>query len=551
MSNVTLPPDFEANMDMRFPQLLGKLKKGDQIELFLQAPVAAKTRNASWDIKIDDKAWKKDSYEPQWHKRGEPRPQTKHGLVNLSKVAPNMRPLKNVTVFPSVDPYTPQARAMFRLLMQKESLIFKCNYKMAQLVVTEGTTTIHARYDEDLSTEKLDEFRNTPIYVPYFGAEKTPNEIKAYIDKMMRDLRLTDVFFECYLDKREQGRGVMGMFPEYRIDGKYVLPQVLRVFEPEFVKRPMLNFDTGELEAVQIVGVNSNGGYLDKDRMLYLVTVNNNKFFSTFYGKSDIEAVEDAGRALILINAKDYINAAEYTWHKPRIFKVTIPARDYTRIDEILNKFNYDLNNSAGKDISVTQAVENITGTLGDHGDIAGLALIENQKIEEIIGYYGIPPFMVAKGKAGRLGGNANREEVEAFLETDVRPEQEKCEMAINYQIYDKILAILFEVEPEDASDPNRVPVLLRHHFRKPKVHTQIDKEQYEIKKDMVAEGLISVEKLARDFGIEDEIATPETDTDPTQNTWWNQKPRNEMKSWKPKNLRVGSPSWQYSTNET
>ncbi len=539
-------PDKRTQLSQ--PYILSTVKTGNSYEVTvaMQPPVGIRVRDASWNIEGDAKTWKiANDYKPAWSQRGQPRPWVKNGLDTLQRIAPKMNPLKNVTVFPSVDPYAPNARALYRLLMQKQSTIFKCNYKIAQLVINDGTTTVHSRKDEDLSKETLDEFRKTPIQVPYWNEEKTPNEIKAWIDRLMKKLKLKENLFEGYMDKREQGRAVIGVFPEYRDEsGKYMIPQVLRVFEPEFTKRPILSYDTGDLEAVQIVGLNTNSGYLDKNRMIYIMTVNNNKFFSTFYGKSDIEGVEDAGRALILINAKDYIQGAEYTWHKPRIFKLTIPARDYANIDTILNDFNYKLNNSAGKDISVTQSVENITGGAGDHGDIAGLIGIENAKIEEIIGFYGVPPFLIAKGKAGRLGGTSDRDAVEAFLETDIRPEQEKLEEIVN-TFYDLILAILFDVEPDEVDNAEKVPVLLKHHFRKPKIHTLIDKEQYEIKKDMVMEGLINVEKLARDMGIEDELATPETDTDPMQNPWWNQQTPDAMKGWKPKTLQVGSnPKW-------
>lgn len=539
-------PDKKTQLST--PYILSTVKKGNEYEVTvaMQPPVGIKVREASW-ITGDSKPWKiANEYTPAWKQRGQPRPWTKRGLDTLQRLAPGMNPLKNVTVFPSVDPYSPSARALYRLLMQKQSTIFKCNFVIAQLVITEGSTTVHPRKDEDLSQEALDAFRNEPIKVPYFADAKTPNEIKAWIDRFVEKLHLKENLFEAYMDKREQGRAVIGLFPEFRgEDGNYQLPQVLRVFEPEFTKRPILSYDTGGLEAVQIVGLNTNSGYLDKNRMMYIVTVNNNKFFSDFYGKSDIENVEDAGRALILINAKDYINAAEYTWHKPRIFKLTIPARDYANIDTILSDFNYKLNNSAGKDISVTQSVENITGAAGDHGDINGLIGIENAKIEEVIGFYGVPPFMVAKGQAGRLGGTSNRDESEAFLDQVIRPEQEKIEDIVNDQLYDIILAILFGVEPEEVDNPEKVPILLKHHFRKPKIHTLVDKEQYEIKKDMVHEGLITVEKFARDMGIEDELAIKSTDTNPTQNPWWNQQVRPEMAGWKPQNLRVGTPGWK------
>ena len=68
---------------------------------------------------------------------------------------------------------------------------------------------------------------------------------------------------------REQGRTAIGMCPEGRDeDGNYVMPQALRIIRPELLRRPIVNFDTSELVAVQVTGLTSNGARFDANRLI-------------------------------------------------------------------------------------------------------------------------------------------------------------------------------------------------------------------------------------------------------------------------------------------
>jgi len=101
-----------------------------------------------------------------------------------------------------------------------------------------------------------------------------------------------------------------------------------------------------------------------------------------------------------------------YTWHQPKVFQVEIPPRDYKRVTTVLTEFLNKANNSAGKDIAVTQSVELLSGQTNP-GDITGLIGLDDHMIDQVAGYYNIPLFLLSKGKAGNLGGNAKKEQID------------------------------------------------------------------------------------------------------------------------------------------
>ena len=110
------------------------------------------------------------------------------------------------------------------------------------------------------------------------------------------------------------------------------------------------------------------------------------------------------------------------------------------------------LSKNASKDNSLSYNVELLNPSGSNPGDINRLTLIENQCIEVIAGYNNIPPFMFSQGKAGRLGGNANKEWIDSFLHTEFEPEQERLEQVIERQFYDRILAIMWGLEPDEIA---------------------------------------------------------------------------------------------------
>ncbi len=522
-----------------------------------QIKPSAMVKSSSLQLDVDEKRFKVGSTHwrstPAWSKRGEPRPQTKRGLDKID------RPLGSLTVFPAVDPYLPSQRALFRTLMNGSSWILRSNVIIQKLVMSRSTTEIEPRAERELKEEELKKWQEEKVYVPYFDQKYTPSYIKKWIDRLYIKLKIPAVMFNAYLIMREQGRCAVGLFPEMRNEqGKYVIPQAVRYIEAEYTRRPVLNFDTGELAAVEIVGISTGSGRLDANRCVYMTNSDNLNLFSRYYGRSLVEPVQSQGQTLQVIYESDFPHAAEFTWHKPNIFQIKIPARDYDKVDKVQDEFNKKINDNSGKDISVTQAVELLnSGGTSNSGDIAGLISIVNEDIDAILGFYNIPPFMVSKSKEGALGGNNKREEIDAFLETEIKPEQEIMENIIEDQIYDRLLAILFNIEPEEVSNPEKCPMRLRHFFDKPHVVTSIDLEQYEIAKDQVAEGLIQTEDLLDRFGmrsdLQDDTITGGEASDPTIKTWdkvnkaWSKTTllkASAMKGWTPKTL-WGSRSWE------
>jgi len=185
-----------------------------------------------------------------------------------------------------------------------------------------------------------------------------------------------------------------------------------------------------------------------------------------------------------------------------------------------MDNFNRDLENNAGKDISVSHNVELLNPSGSNPGDIAGLKLIEDQCIDAIAGFNNIPPFMFAKGKAGRMGGNANKEEIDSFLQTEVEPEQEMLEQVIERQFYDRILAIMFDLEPSDIV---QAPVTLKHNFETPVIQTEIDPAQFEMLMQLVNAQVITLEDAMDKLGLRDilkEDSSTGGDVTPTEKIW-------------------------------
>ncbi len=492
-----------------------------------------KVRDIEYKLNLDDSKWNagpvKFAQTPAWASRGQIRPNTKRGLpsTNNTKWLKKMNPFQNFQIFPSVDPYPSELRQLFRILNEENPWVSRAQSIIQKLVVRPYTTEIIPRGDVELEPEALLKWQDTPLEtsVPFFDEAETnptPNEIKKFIDKISETLDLKDIIFDAYMFAREQGRTAIGMFPEGRDPdtGKYVMPQALRLIRPELLRRPIVNFDTSELVAVEVTGLTSNGSRFDANRLIYIYKGKNLDLFSDFYGRSDIRPITDVGKVLLVIYARDYLAASINTWHTPLIFKHNVPGKDFSKINGIMDQFNLDLANNAGKDISVSYNVELLNPSGSNSGDIEGLSLIENNCIETIAGFNNIPPFMFSKGKAGNLGGNANKEEIDSFLQTEVEPEQEMLEQVIERQFYDRILAIMFDVEPGDVI---KIPVTLEQNFETPVIETEIDPAKFDMLMQLVSSGVITMEAAMDKLGLRDmlkENSSTGGDVTPAEKVW-------------------------------
>jgi len=487
-----------------------------------------KVRDVEYKLDIDDKIWKsgpeKFAQSPAWAERGLVRPESKRGLPssNNTKWLKKLDPFRNFQIFPSVDPYPSELRQLFRILNEENPWVSRAQTIIQKLVVRPFTIEILPRSDIELEPDALKKWQEEEMDVPFFDKPATPNDIKKYLDKMGETLDLKDLIFDAYMFAREQGRTAIGMFPEGRDPdtGKYVMPQALRLIRPELLRRPIVSFETSELIAVEVTGLTSNGSRFDANRLVYIFKGKNLDLFSDFYGRSDIRPIVDVGKILLILYGRDYLAATLNTWHTPLIFKHTVPGKDFSTINTVMDNFNNDLQNNAGKDISVSHNVELLNPSGSNPGDITGLKLIEDQCIEAIAGFNNIPPFMFAKNKAGALGGDSNKEEIDSFLQTEVEPEQEMLEQVFERQFYDRILAVLFDVEPRQATE---IPVVINMSFETPVIQTEIDPAQFDIMMQLVNVGATTMDKAMDKLGIRDmltENSSTGGDVTPSIKTW-------------------------------
>lgn len=436
-------------------------------------------------------------------------------------------------VWSPIDPYTTAERDSFRLAM-KNPYVYRANILVAKLVCGQGyTTSVVPRGDEDIDEALTENWqREIKIFVPHLNKEMTPLEIKNFIDRISIDMDLANNIYNAYLTSREQGRGILAFTPIDELEStddtpEFQIPTSIRFIRPEFTLRPYLDPETSELIGVQIVGLTSSQQFvLPTERMIYIENGFNQELFSDHFGKSQVEEITNVANVLNLIYTDDFVQAAESTWHQPKVFGVPIQPQDFGDEDAVLDKFLKANQNSKGQDIAVVKGPDGeggvtVLSATTNSGDISGLNMIAVRCIKAILAYYNIPPFMLSEGDKGSLGGNSNNSEIDMFENSELIPEKLKLDKTVESQYYDKILAILFHV-----SDPSQVPIKLLHKYNKAKITTMFRPDLYEIGKDMVNEGLIEKSKLADLVGFGEfakkETATTGEDTSPSKDTWIN-----------------------------
>ena len=154
-----------------------------------EGPVGAMVRQATRQIQLNEKPFKVNvsttgrayygaTKNPGWVINGMPRPQTKQGLNQLT---PQMRPLGSLIIYPSIDPYTPIDRALFKALMIAGSWIQRANVIIQKLVVAKFSTEVEPRAEQELTEEKLKEWQQAEINIPLWGKKKTPEYVKEWM----------------------------------------------------------------------------------------------------------------------------------------------------------------------------------------------------------------------------------------------------------------------------------------------------------------------------------------------------------------------------------
>jgi hypothetical protein len=127
------------------------------------------------------------------------------------------------------------------------------------------------------------------------------------------------------------------------------------------------------------------------------------------------------------------------------------------------------------------------------------LEVIRTGLIKAIITAYGLPGFMLAEGDIGKLGGNANIEEIDAYLNQEIRPERIILEKTLEKQFYDTILSILF-----DTDDATNIPVKIKFAFNKPRLVTLITPDMFQVLTQMAQFNLIDESGIRDILGLED-----------------------------------------------
>jgi len=213
---------------------------------------------------------------------------------------PGRRPIGSLNLFPSTDPYTSTQRAEFRAVMQNVSWVNRANRMMMRLVTGQGyTTEIEPRVNEDneLKDDALEKWADeTKFVIPYeSGEEWTAKKILQFVNQLSSTLDLESVVSRAYLFMREQGEGGIMMLPEMPAEDEetgqdigFIMPEVLRAIRPEHAMKIWLNFETGEMDSLQVIGIQSNGGRLSAERLIWLTTNMNLDLNTDFHGESMI-----------------------------------------------------------------------------------------------------------------------------------------------------------------------------------------------------------------------------------------------------------------------
>jgi len=415
---------------------------------------------------------------------------------------------QGLQVWAPLDPYLGQQRKEFKSAMTNP-YVYRASRIQTTYVTGQGyTTEIVPREEEELPTEQLDKWQKTTSYdIPYLDKKMTAEQLKDRVDKMALDLDLATNIFNGYMTCLEQGRCVLALTPlDPDENGNWQLPEQIRLIRPEYTERPVLDDNTGELIGVRIIGVRSQirDNIIPSTRFIYLMHGWNNELFSDYYGDSKVSRISDEANTLNIVLNQDYERAAESAWYKPPVFSVPISPQEAGNEENILTQFIQRVNDAKGQAIAVTgpsnpEEVGVSVLTTPPHADIAGLEIVRTGLIKAIITAFGLPGFMLAEGDIGKLGGNANIEEVDAYLTQEIMPECRILEATLESQFFDRILCILFQ-----ESDARKLPCKIKIKFNKPKLLTLLTPDMFSVLMQMAQLGFIDESGIREMLGLEE-----------------------------------------------
>lgn len=444
----------------------------------------------------------------------------------------NKKKYQGIYVFAPLDPYTNQQRKEFRSAMSNP-YVYRSSRIMTSFVCGHGyTTTIVPREEKEMPKDQQIQWSAvTTFTVPYWdNKEFTADQILDWVDKLCEEkLQLSTNYFNGYFVALEQGRAVLAITPLAKDEEtkKWQMPEQLRLIRTEYTLRPLLKENTGELKGVYAVGVDSDedNSVIPAERMMYIMHGFNNELYSDFYGDAKVARVSDIANTLNVILNEDYPNAAQSTWYRPGSWIIPIPPQEAGNEDTIITSIGNKINEGRGKTLVMTgpSNKEDLPPSFigGDkYADISGLETMRTGLIKGLLTAYGIPGFMLSEGDFGSLGGDANIQEVDGYINTEINPERIASEKVVEDQLYDRILCVLFDVD-----DPSQLPVKIKHKFNKPKLVTILPPALYEQLKDMTGIGLLDEDGLRDMLGLTEydkETFSEGSNTDPSQENKWN-----------------------------
>lgn len=465
------------------------------------------------------------------------------------KIKGETKQFGDFVIWQPYDPYSAKERKSFRAAMDNGYVYRACKIQTSFECGRGYQTYAVPRSEEDITEEQRLAFEGSKLQVPYWDREATVEEIKDFVDKLCSDMKLQSNFFNARMNSLEQGRAVIAITPlEHDSEGNWQMPKQLKFIRNEHLMRPLLDDTTGELRGVECVTAITKefNNLIPAERCVYLQNGFNFELFADYYGESKVARVSDEANALNVILNEDMPNAAKYSWSKPRVFAVPIAPEDFGNEDGVLQAFTDKINEGQGKDVAVTGPMgpEDPGVTLlaqGQSGssDFAGLEIGRSSLIKEIVSAFGIPAFMVAEGDKGTLGGTANLEEIDTYLNTEITAEREIDNTVIEEQLYDRILGVLFKTTEYD-----KIPLKITHRFNKPKLWTLLTPEMFQVLTGMVQMKFIDEDGMREFLGLEEfkkDTITEGADASPTRGRWdgddaWGRQPPQPETGWRQNN---------------
>lgn len=452
-----------------------------------------------------------------------------------------------IRVFVPVDPYKAKERKEFRTALENPYVYRACRIQTGFVTGDGYSLKVSPRKNEEIPADQREAWANSSkVFVPLWNRECTPEEIKDWFADFTDTIGLQTNVFNAYFTSLEQGRAVIAFTPLEKVDGEWLIPNELSYIRTEHLMMPVIDDSNGKLVGVRCVAALTDEfqNMIPVERMIYLEHGFNNALFSDHYGDSKVARIADEANNLNIIMNEDYLNAAKHSWYKPRVWAVPIPPEEYGNEGAVLTQFTDNVNEGEGKDVAVTgpatkdeQGVQLLSNdSSGSASAVQGLEVVRSGIIKSIITAFGMPSFMLAEGDLGTLGGNSHIEELDSYINTEIKPERLTLETALEKQFYDIILCLLFQVE-----DPKDCPIRIIHKFNKPKLWTLLTPEMFNVLSGMVSSGWIDEDGLREFLGLEEfdkQTVTRGAEDNPGQKPWpitvpsspptvnnWNQKP--------------------------